>query len=116
MKKAILGVLTAVMVLSAGTMSVCAAGCRSGHHRAESSCYVDADSDGVCDICGADHGFCPGADGLCFTDADGDGICDNCEGYHSCSGTGSGRGCHGSAAGRPAGGGRQGGHRRGCRR
>ncbi|MDE5587614.1 MAG: hypothetical protein K2J60_00535 [Acetatifactor sp.] len=121
MKKAILGVFTAVMVLSAGTMSVCAAGCDTRHHHTDTVCdnadricyYVDADEDGICDICDAAHGVCPNGDGECFIDADGDNVCDNCNAYHSCRSTDNNRGCQSRSTERTAGGSH---HRHRCHR
>lgn len=108
MKKAILGVFTAVMVLSAGTMNVCAAGCGGGSHHADTVCdntdrvcyYVDTDEDGVCDNCSACHKSCP--EGTDFLDEDGDGICDNCSAYHRCGDDKDASGCHSRSAGRSA--------------
>ena len=79
MKKALLGVLSTVIVLSVCAATAFAAGPRCGRN------FVDADGDGVCDNCGAYH-RCGTAGGGNFVDADGDGICDN---Y----GSGQGRGC-----------------------
>ena len=79
MKKGLLGILAAALVLTMVTTGAMAAG-GSWHHGARSgsasdSChsgtcqYVDADGDGVCDNCGT----------ACrYVDADGDGVCDNC--------------------------------------
>lgn len=113
MKKLLLGVLTGVLVLSAGSLHVSAACHGAGRHGCAAntrgcvtvvetpsgtttdtvdcsrSCYVDENEDGVCDLCGTEHGSC--ADGECFIDADGDGICDNCNAYHRC-GTADGNG------------------------
>ncbi|MDE6641928.1 MAG: hypothetical protein K2K63_15550 [Acetatifactor sp.] len=124
MKKAILGVFTAVMVLSAGTMNVCAAGCGTRHHHADTVCenadricyYVDADEDDICDNCSACHKSC--TEGTDFLDEDGDGICDNCNAYHRCGGDGDGSVCHSPAAGQSISGrSRHGSHRRhGCHR
>lgn len=79
---------------------------------------MDADEDGICDICGTAHGVCPNGDGECFIDADGDGVCDNCNAYHSCCSTDNNRGCHSRGAERNVGSGRRSGshHRRGCHR
>lgn len=101
MKKLFLGVLTGVLVLSAGSIQVSAACHGGGRHcgtanrscivaaetdadtlSCSSNCYLDEDADGICDHCSADHGSC--ADGECFIDADNDGICDNCNAYHRC--------------------------------
>lgn len=124
MKKAILGFFTAAMVLSAGTMSVCAAGCGSGHHHADTVCgnadricyYVDADEDGICDNCSECHKSCP--EGTDFLDEDGDGICDNCNAYHRCGGTEDDSICHDPAPRRSISYGRRHSshHRHGCHR
>lgn len=94
MKKLLLGVLTGVLVLSTASIQVSAACHGSGRHAGShgctvtdtsdcsSYCYLDADEDGICDNCSADHGSC--TDGECFVDADGNGICDNCNAYHRC--------------------------------
>lgn len=77
MKKTLVGVLTAVVVLSAGATSGFAA-C-SGRWRN----FVDADGNGICDYAGR----------TCrYIDADNDGICDN---YIAGRGAGYGNGCHG---------------------
>lgn len=90
MRKVFLGVLTAVITLSFGTINVFAAGPGVGRNYTDidsdgicdyagSNCiYVDADDDGICDGCGIYHGCCLNGDGNSFVDADGDGICDNC--------------------------------------
>lgn len=80
MKKALLGVLSTVIILSVCATTAFAAGPRFGRN------FVDADGDGLCDVCGAEHGSCLTGEGAAFVDADGDGICDN---Y----GSGQGRGC-----------------------
>lgn len=98
MKKALLGVLSTVIILSVCATTAFAAGPRFGRNfvdadgdgicdNAGSGCvYADADGDGLCDVCGAEHGSCLTGEGAAFVDADGDGICDN---Y----GSGQGRGC-----------------------
>lgn len=78
MRKVFLGVLAAVIMLSAGADTAFAAGPRGGR------CFVDADGDGICDVCGANYGSCLTGEGTAFADADGDGICDNCGLYHWC--------------------------------
>lgn len=70
MRKAFLGVLTAMILLSLGATTAFAAGHRSRHY------FVDADGDGICDNAGS----------MCIY-ADEDGICDN---YISCQGGGCG--------------------------
>ena len=58
--------------------------------------FVDADGDGVCDLCGGDHDPDQTRDrdqdrtGDCttFVDEDGDGICDLCQGDHAGDGEG----------------------------
>lgn len=102
MKKALLGVLFTVIVLSVCGTTAFAAGPGCGRNfvdtdgdgicdHAGSGCvYADADGDGLCDVCGAYH-LCGTAGGGNFVDADGDGICDN---YGSGQGRGCGRGGH----------------------
>ena len=78
MRKAFLGTLAAVIVLSTCATTAFAAGPAGGRY------FVDADGDGICDNFGS----------MCmYADADGDGICDSCGMYHWCSmaGTGCGR-------------------------
>lgn len=96
MRKVFLGVLAAVIMLSAGTDTAFAAGPRGGRCFVDAdgdgicdyagSVYVcvDADGDGICDVCGANYGSCLTGEGTAFADADGDGICDNCGLYHWC--------------------------------
>ena len=96
MKKLLSGIVTGVMVLSLGTVSVFAAGpgCKSNFtdtdgngicDYADGVCaYADTDGDGICDSCGTGHGNCLTGHGLAFADADEDGICDNCGTYHWC--------------------------------
>lgn len=78
MRKALLGIMAAAVILSLEGTTALAAGPGYGRY------YVDADGDGVCDNIGT------GVGGN-FVDADGDGICDN---YQSgqCWGRGYGRG------------------------
>lgn len=65
MKKTVIGILAAAVVMSIGVVSAFA----GGHGRG--SRYTDANNDGVCDY----------AKSICqYIDADGDGICDNCGG------------------------------------
>lgn len=109
MKRAIVGVLTAAMVLSVGVTSAFAAGrgCGRGHGRNYSNAnkntvcsnytgacsFVDEDGDGICDNCNDYHKNCLSGNGCGqnYTDADGDGVCDN---YQGCGqGRGRGRGC-----------------------
>lgn len=95
MRKALLGVMAAAVILSLGSTSAFAAGpggrccfvdadgdriCDNAGGRCA---YVDADDDGICDVCGTAHTWPAGGN---FVDADGDGICDNCQ-------LGQGRGC-----------------------
>ena len=102
MRKALLGVLTTVAVLSVGATTAFAAGSESGRSfidmdgdgvcdNAGSMCvYADADGDGICDVCGASHGICLTGNGAVFADTDGDSICDNCGAYHGCGMAGTG--------------------------
>lgn len=99
MKKVLMGIVTAILVLSIGTVGASAA-CRAydggcgrrvqrrticqvtkeypgasgfAHHGNGRHC-VDEDGDGICDTCGfGEIKNCGG-----FVDADDDGVCDNC--------------------------------------
>ena len=62
MKKAVIGVLIVIMVLSVGAISAFATESEYGRN------FVDADKNGICDFAGD---FCR------YVDADHDGICDN---------------------------------------
>ena len=88
MKRAFLGVLTSVILLSAGTATAFAADYRDGHY------FIDADGDGICDNCGVYRQCAADQDGWgrYFADADGDGICDNCGIHHWCATDGAGCG------------------------
>ena len=75
MKKTLIGILAAALIMTSGTTSAFAAGCRghhsgAGRHHAVSVCthkrYTDKNKDGICDKCGG-----------CYTDKNKDGICDN---------------------------------------
>ena len=90
MRKGFLGVLAAVIVLSADGAAALAAGPVSG------CCFTDINGDGICDNCGGYHWHSMTKNGCGgnFVDADGDGICDNCGSYHW-HGT-AGNGCGGS--------------------
>lgn len=110
MKRAIVGVLTAAMVLSVGVTSAFAAGrgCGRGHGRNYSNAnknavcsnytgacsFVDEDGDGICDNCNGYHKNCLSGNGCGqnYTDADGDGVCDNYQGCGQGRGRGRGRG------------------------
>ena len=81
MKKVFAGILSAAIVLSMCSTAAFAAGPGCGRY------FVDADGDGICDICGAAHTQSGG--GRYFVDEDGDGVCDN---YQSGQGRGCGRG------------------------
>lgn len=97
MKKALLGVLSAAVVLPLCMAAAFAAGPGGGRYFADANgdgicdnagsvcAYVDADGNGICDICGAAHA-------QNFVDADGDGVCDR---YAAGQGCGYGRGAHG---------------------
>lgn len=107
MKKTIFGILTAALLLTAGTVSVFAGGHGCGRNYAAAgrgtactytaaSChYTDTDGDGICDHCGREQGVCRNNCGRYYTDADGDGVCDNYDGGCRGVGRGNGRGCHG---------------------
>lgn len=110
MKRILLGVLAAGIVLSIGATTVFASGMHNGQGNAfclsgvcqTSSCsnYVDADGDGLCDNCDGSHGACQTGSCTNYVDADGDGLCDNHSANHdSCgnraawSGAGHHNGC-----------------------
>lgn len=82
MKKVFAGILSAALALSLGATAAFAAGPGCGRY------FVDADGDGICDVCGASHTQ-PGG-GRYFVDEDGDGVCDN---YRSGQGCGRGGQC-----------------------
>jgi len=86
MRKTILRTLATVIVLSVCATTAFAAGLGGGRY------FVDADGDGVCDICGANYGTCLTGTGTAFIDTNQDGICDNCGIYHWCSMAGTVRG------------------------
>ena len=109
MKKLFAGILTAALVLSAGTMNAFAAG-HGCHYN-----YTDANGDGVCDFANENCAFVDDiGDGICdlvhtacgFIDENEDGVCDHC-------GLGYEESCHGGAACRPAATVRAGHHGRG---
>ena len=87
MKKTLLGVLSAAVVVSLCVATAFAAGPGGGRwfvdadgdgicDNAGSRCaYVDADGDGICDTCGASHPL--SGSGRYFVDENGDGLCDN---------------------------------------
>ena len=89
MRRALTGILAAVLAVSLCAATAFAAGPRCGRYYVDadgdgicdnigSRCvYVDADGNGICDNCGARHGHWAGCGGA-FVDADGDGVCDNC--------------------------------------
>ena len=110
MKRILLGVLAAGIVLSIGATTVFASGMHNGQGNAfclsgvcqTGSCsnYVDADGDGLCDNCDGSHGACQTGSCTNYVDADGDGLCDNHSANHdSCgnraawSGAGHHNGC-----------------------
>lgn len=104
MRKAILGILVTVIVLSLCATTAFAAGTGRRYSFVDKdgdgicdnhggTCrYADADQDGVCDVCCENHGSCLTGEGTAFVDTDGDGICDNCGVEHRCSKTGAGCG------------------------
>ena len=97
MKKAVIGMFAAIIILSFGTVSALAAG--PGRDRS----FTDADRNWICDFAGAacrradqestrgSCGVCLQKYGECFADADGDGVCDNYSGQRR----GLGQGFHG---------------------
>lgn len=66
-KKTVLGILAASMVLSTGTATTFAARTGCGDY------YVDANGDGICDNRGSSKRNCR------FTDKNKDGVCDSCD-------------------------------------
>ncbi len=73
MRKAFLGIIAMVIVLSVCAATAFAAGPGGGR------CFADMDGDGICDNRGIYY-QCSMTESGCgsnFTDADGDGICDN---------------------------------------
>lgn len=77
MRKALLGVVTAAVILSLGSAGAFAAGPGGGRY------FLDTNGDGICDNAGSR---------CAYVDADGDGVCDN---YGSGWGCGYGRGAQG---------------------
>lgn len=91
LKKTVLGILAASMVLSTGTATTFAAKTGCGHY------YVDANGDGICDNRGISKKECLAnhKKGQNFVDKDGDGICDNRgNGNNKGNGRKHGNGCH----------------------
>lgn len=95
MKRIVLSVLAAGMILSIGSVTAFAAGRHNGYTggfcRGSGVCqnHVDLDCDGFCDDCAY---VCVEGCGS-YADADGDGACDNrtagaCAGHHNCGGEG----------------------------
>ena len=114
MKKALAGILSAIILASGGVAGAAAAGSDAGRNFSDTDgdgiCdnqityqssseapgetgrnYVDADSDGVCDNCNAGQGS--GEAGRNYVDADGDGICDHRPDSCPCVGTSGGSPC-----------------------
>lgn len=91
MKRVLTGIMTMVLAASLCAATAFAAGPGCGRY------FVDADGDGLCDVCGVAHARYGGGN---FVDADGDGVCDNFQ-------SGQGRGCGYGRGG-------QGGRGRGC--
>ena len=90
MKKAILAILAATLIMTTGTTSAFAAGCGRNRSSASRNCttkvctekrYTDKNKDGICDNCGRG-----------YTDKNKDGICDNYSSSKKSSGKGCGRG------------------------
>ena len=82
MRKALLGIMAAAVILSLESTTALAAGPGCGRY------YGDADGDGICDNYAVGQGR-----GRYYIDADGDGICDNyTTGRAGCGGRGYGRG------------------------
>lgn len=111
-KKTVLGILAASMVLSTGTATTFAARTGCGHYyidangdgicdnrgSSQRNCrFTDKNKDGVCDICGSSKKECLAnhKKGQNFVDKDGDGICDNRgNGNNKGNGRKHGNGCH----------------------
>ena len=85
MKRVLVGIAAAALVLSVSVTGAFAAGWGHGRN------YTDANGDGVCDnyTGGGRYFVDANGDGVCdnctgcgryFVDADGDGVCDNCAG------------------------------------
>ncbi len=104
MRKALVGVLAAVMVFSLDAAATFAAEPAAGRY------FVDEDADGICDVCGTGYGSCLTGNGAVFADADGDGVCDN-----NAAGAGRGNGQDSAPQGGRGGGGCGGGGFRGGR-
>lgn len=95
MKRALIGTLAGILLLTAGTVGAFAVGPRSGQTLGNrdgvcdhpSNCsFTDTDGDGICDYDGTN---CSTGTNCFFVDADGDGICDhagtNCPNGANCS-------------------------------
>lgn len=67
-KKAAVGILTAIVILSIGGISTFAT------EKEDDRNFVDIDNDGVCDNCGMESIFCKEC-GRDFVDADNNGVC-----------------------------------------
>lgn len=89
MKRTVVGILTAVVVLGAGTVGVLAAGTGARHNglgngtgiciHSENECnYVDNNGDGICDNIEGGTGQ-NNVNRVNYVDENGDGICDNQE-------------------------------------
>lgn len=73
MKKALAGILSAIILASGGVAGAAAAGSDAGRN------FSGTDGDGICDnrIIAQGNGEAPGGQGANYVDADGDGICDH---------------------------------------
>lgn len=93
MKRILLGIVAAGIILTIGATTAFAAGMRNGcagtpgtgicQNGENCDYYVDTDGDGICDNCRNTAGACTG-NTACknYVDADGDGVCDTCGGGH----------------------------------
>ncbi len=73
MKKALAGILSAIILASGGVAGAAAPGSDAGRN------FSDTDGDGICDnrIIAQSNGETPGGQGANYVDADGDGVCDH---------------------------------------
>ena len=103
MKKPLIGLLTALTILSAGTTCAFAAGSRAGKN------FINTYNNGICDNYESRPNFTDNDnDGVCdnyesrpnFTDNDNDGVCDNYGSGQGANGINGLRGNHGRQQGK----------------
>lgn len=89
MKKALAGILSAIILASGGVAGAAAAGSDAGRN------FSDTDGDRICDnrIIAQSNGEAPDGQGANYVDADGDGICDHRADSCPCVGTSGGSPC-----------------------